>query len=414
MNNSVALKSILLVAANPKGTVNLRLQEEEREIKERLRLAGYGKVPICSIGATRTKDIQQAMVDFKPQIVHFVGHGAGKDGLVFEDELGQLKLVSSEALANLFKLFSNCVECVILNACYSQFQADAISQHIDYVIGMSQAIGDRAAISFSVGFYTALGGGESIEFAYDLGCNAIQFEGISEHLTPILKKTVGTNHGYLNRDIDKYYQKAKKFICDSYEQSGEINEKCSKALSILRQRYILEIEEAQSIDLEILSSCKSVYAQLKKDLDDFIGEVNKLDMSYGYLSHTERTWFENFKTCFDIDDPEMIASVFVLIGRESLIQDLKRAKTCFNEAIKISENSNPLAYMGLGIIAQKERKIEDALEYFRESRELYYQLERFDESKELDKLISKTEESRNPILIIVRAILRTFRSEVSK
>jgi hypothetical protein len=83
MNDSVALKSILLLAANPKGTVNLRLQEEEREIKERLRLAGYGKVPINSTGATRTRDIQQAMLDFKPQIVHFTDHGAGKDGLAF-------------------------------------------------------------------------------------------------------------------------------------------------------------------------------------------------------------------------------------------------------------------------------------------------------------------------------------------
>ena len=160
MNDSTTLKSILLVAANPKGTVSLRLQEEEREIKERLRLAGYGKVPISSTGATRPRDIQQAMVDFKPQIIHFTGHGAGQDGLAFEDVSGQLKLVDSEALANLFKLFSNRVECVVLNACYSKFQAEAIAQHINYVIGMSQSIGDRAAIEFSVGFYTALGAGD--------------------------------------------------------------------------------------------------------------------------------------------------------------------------------------------------------------------------------------------------------------
>lgn len=187
MDDNASLKSILLLAANPKGTASLRLQEEEREIKERLRLAGYGKAPINSTGATRTRDIQQAMLDFKPHIVHFTGHGAGKDGLAFEDATGQLKLVDSEALANLFKLFSNRVECVVLNACYSEVQAEAISQYIDYVIGMSQAIGDRAAIEFAVGFYTALGSGESVEFAYELGCNAIQLEGIAEHLIPVLK-----------------------------------------------------------------------------------------------------------------------------------------------------------------------------------------------------------------------------------
>jgi CHAT domain-containing protein len=182
----------LLLASNPKGTQSLRLQEEEREIKERLRLAGYGKLPIYSTEATRPRDIQQAMLDFRPQIVHFSGHGAGQEGLVFEDATGQEKLVSSEALANLFRLFSKRVECVVLNACYSKFQAEAITCHINYVIGMNHAIGDRAAIEFAIGFYTALGAGESIEFAYELGCNAIQLQGIPEHLTPVLfvkKKT---------------------------------------------------------------------------------------------------------------------------------------------------------------------------------------------------------------------------------
>lgn len=181
-------QSILLLAANPKKSVSLRLHEEERDIKECLRLAGYGKVPINSTGATRPRDVQQAMLDFKPKIVHFSGHGAGKDGLVFEDRMGQGKLVSSEALADLFRLFSDCVECVVLNACYSRSQAEAISQHIDYVIGMSQAISDHAAIEFAVGFYKAVGSGKPIDFAYELGCNAIQLEGIPGHLTPVLYK----------------------------------------------------------------------------------------------------------------------------------------------------------------------------------------------------------------------------------
>jgi len=37
-------------------------------------------------------------------------------------------------------------------------------------------------------FYSALGAGESVEFAYKLGCNVIQLDGIAEHLTPVLKK----------------------------------------------------------------------------------------------------------------------------------------------------------------------------------------------------------------------------------
>jgi hypothetical protein len=188
MSHRTSMKSILLLAANPKGTKSLRLQEEEREIKERLRLAGYGKIPINSAGAVRPIDIQQAMLDFDPHVVHFSGHGAGQDGLVFEDAIGQEKLVDSEALAQLFELFAEQVECVVLNACYSKFQAEAIAQYIDYVIGMSKEIGDNAAIKFSVGFYAALGAGRPFKFAYKLGCNAIrlELERSPEYLTPII------------------------------------------------------------------------------------------------------------------------------------------------------------------------------------------------------------------------------------
>ena len=116
--------------------------------------------------------------------MHISGHGL-EDGLFFEDTNGQEKLVDSEALAQMFKLFSG-VECVVLNACFSKIQAESIAQHIDYVVGMSQSITDHAAIEFSIGFYSALGAGESVDFAYELGCNAILLEGIPGNLVPVL------------------------------------------------------------------------------------------------------------------------------------------------------------------------------------------------------------------------------------
>ncbi len=182
------MKTILLLAANPKNTNPLRLQEEERDIKERLRLAGYGTEPIKSAVAVRPRDIQQSILDFDPQIIHFSGHGGDEAGLVFEDIDGNPKLISSEALADLFSLFSDRLECVVLNACYSETQALAISQHINYVIGMDRKIGDRAAIEFAVGFYTALGANKPYDFAFKLGCNAIRLAGIDEAHTPKLLK----------------------------------------------------------------------------------------------------------------------------------------------------------------------------------------------------------------------------------
>jgi hypothetical protein len=107
---------------------------------------------------------------------------------MFEDKTGQPHLVSTEAISTLFSLFADEIECVLLNACYSATQADAIAAHIPFVVGMKRAIGDRAAIEFAIGFYDGLLAGRAVDFAFKLGCSAIQMEGIPEHLTPALKQ----------------------------------------------------------------------------------------------------------------------------------------------------------------------------------------------------------------------------------
>jgi hypothetical protein len=186
-------QTILFLAANPKDRGRLRLDQELRDIAQGLQRAQKrDQFNLEHRLAVRPRDMQRAMLDVRPQIVHFSGHGEGETGLLLEDEVGKAKLVDEAALAGLFALFAEQVNCVILNGCYSEVQAQAIAQHIPYVIGMNQAIGDRAAIAFAVGFYDALGAGGSIEFAYRLGCSAIRMEGIAEHLTPVLLQQSNT------------------------------------------------------------------------------------------------------------------------------------------------------------------------------------------------------------------------------
>jgi hypothetical protein len=177
-------QTILFLAASPRNINRLRLDQELRDVSARLR-RNPNSLNLEYRLAVRPCDIQSAMLDVNPQIVHFSGHGRD-EGLIFEDDFGNAKLVEGTALAGLFKLFGDQLRCVVLNSCYSEVQAKAIAQHIPYVIGMSQAIGDKAAIAFAVGFYDALRRDCPIKLAYELGCNAIRMEGIAENLTPIL------------------------------------------------------------------------------------------------------------------------------------------------------------------------------------------------------------------------------------
>jgi hypothetical protein len=75
---------------------------------------------------------------------------------------------------------------VVLNACYSEPQAQAISSHIDCVIGMPDAIGDAASLNFAASFYQALAYGRDVQTAFDLGCNRIDLQGLDEPSKPRL------------------------------------------------------------------------------------------------------------------------------------------------------------------------------------------------------------------------------------
>jgi hypothetical protein len=167
------MKKILILAANPRRDLNL-----DREIRDLECLIEFSKdradLQIISEPILRVDDLRDVLAKHQPQIVHFCGHG--EMGLMFETAMGREQPLGSKALSNLFRPFADSVECVLLNACYSEDQADSIADHINYVIGMNQAIHDHAATAFSKGFYRALNYGCTMEEAYELGCNAIQLE----------------------------------------------------------------------------------------------------------------------------------------------------------------------------------------------------------------------------------------------
>jgi len=167
-------KRILILASNPKTTAQLRLGQEVRDISEGLRRSKYrDQFKIDSEWAVNPRSFRRALFDHEPHIVHFTGHG-NEVGLIVEDEMGLPTRISTDALAGLFKLWSNHVECVILSACLSKPQAKAIKEHIKYVIGMNKEIKDKCAIEFVVGFYDALYAGRSYEDAFEFGRNAIE------------------------------------------------------------------------------------------------------------------------------------------------------------------------------------------------------------------------------------------------
>jgi hypothetical protein len=187
-----AVKKILILTANPQDTERLRLDQEVREITAALARSRHrDQFQIVQLCAVRPDDLRRSLLDYEPDIVHFSGHGE-QEGISLENNGGRSQLVSRSALTKLFGAFKNKIQCVVLNACYSQAQAEAIHQQIETVIGMKQAIGDRAAIEFAVGFYDAVFAGRSLKDSFDLGCTSIDLEGIPETETPVILMRSGS------------------------------------------------------------------------------------------------------------------------------------------------------------------------------------------------------------------------------
>lgn len=188
-SKSVPTITILFLAANPVDTTRLRLQEELREVREELERAKLrDRFTLQSRGAVRPKDFVRAMLDLVPAFVHFSGHGASSGSICVENDHGDTVELEPEAVADLFQASGTHVECVLLNACFSERQARAIAAHVPHVIGMTHAISDRAAIAFATGFYRAIGAGRKVPEAFQFGLVELKMYSIPEHSTPVLVK----------------------------------------------------------------------------------------------------------------------------------------------------------------------------------------------------------------------------------
>jgi len=221
----------LFLAANSKGTTQLALDQEIREITNKIRLSeGRDVLDVNSSWAVRPDDLLQLLNQHKPHIVHFSGHGSDAGEIILVDNNGNAKPVSPQALKSLFSTLKDNIQIVVLNACFSKIQGESINEVIDYVVGMNTAIGDRAAITFASSFYRALGFDRTVQEAFDQAKTALLLEGIPEENTPELLIKQGVSpHRKLsaiiaNSDIDTFKTEHEFSVLPILSQAGDLNQ----------------------------------------------------------------------------------------------------------------------------------------------------------------------------------------------
>ena len=159
---------VLFLSANPLATGRILVDEEAREFFERIQEGPYrDRFALHVHTAIRPHDLQRLLLIYQPQIVHFSGHGSKEQKIILGGIHGRGKTVNQDALRNLFAIYRNHVQLVLLNACFTDEQARSIAEVVNYSIGASKAIGDKAGVAFAGAFYRALGFGKSVRCAFE-------------------------------------------------------------------------------------------------------------------------------------------------------------------------------------------------------------------------------------------------------
>lgn len=161
--------SILYVSSSPKDQESLSLGTEVRRIKDTIRMSTYrDEFEFTEEAGSTFDNFSKAVLAQPPYVLHLSGHG-DEEGFAMEDALGFTRYIPIAAIDSLLKPFAAQMGCIILSACFSAQQAELLSKHGIYAVGITLEVALNVAENFSVGFYQGLCEKKTIEQAFQLG-----------------------------------------------------------------------------------------------------------------------------------------------------------------------------------------------------------------------------------------------------
>lgn len=187
--NVLKKQTILMLTANPAQTTLLKIKEEHSAIAKELEDNQERFLLKCEHSVNKS-EFMRFPEELRPDILHFSGHGYGGDeigtGIVVQnDDKNKPDLITPYGLNSLFEYYKRnniAFKTVILNACYTDEQAEIIARYVPYVIGVTVSVIDEHSIAFSKGFYAELSNSTQLDFikAFDSGRMRAVLEGAKE------------------------------------------------------------------------------------------------------------------------------------------------------------------------------------------------------------------------------------------
>ncbi len=324
---------VLFLAANPTNTISLRLDEEMRAITEKIRISEYRDlIDVVSAWAVRPADLLQAFNLHKPHIVHFSGHGNRVGEIILVDNNGAAKPVGTKALKALFTTLKDNVQVVILNACYSCTQAEAIIEVINCVIGMNDSIEDQAAINFAASFYHALGFGRSVQDAFDQGKVALLLEGIPEENTPELLVKEGADPSQV-----MLVGQTNPSPVSSLSSSGLSSKKMKRERLFNAYKVILTVSDKYQFETQQINHMPNAVNISLDGVDEAVSEITLEDVDTDVLPifFALRGAFNDFAIKFSA---HIGTGEEILKHRDTVLEKFEELKTAMKKHLKELES----------------------------------------------------------------------------
>lgn len=168
---------LLLLAANSVDTLDSRAADEIRAIDRAIQAAPLReKFEIQKEPALRVSDIGPLLLKHNPDLLHISGHSRETEGLVLENDLGEMAKVQCAQLKDVLLSSGSNLQLVFFGFCHSADCAKATSTEIDFVLGVKSEISVEASLAFAPAFYAALASGKSTQQALDYGKSIVGLE----------------------------------------------------------------------------------------------------------------------------------------------------------------------------------------------------------------------------------------------
>jgi hypothetical protein len=163
---------IAFLATNPDHLSSIRTDMEIRDVIESIQKStNRDYVNIRHFPAARIEDFINALNEYKPNIIHFSGHG-GEETLLFDnytaDEDGGVE-INFDLVNEIISATNTPPVMIVFNACDTLDGAEIFLENVSVVLAMSSSISDSAACLFSAQFYGAIVSGQPVGAAVKQG-----------------------------------------------------------------------------------------------------------------------------------------------------------------------------------------------------------------------------------------------------